>query len=253
MGKFYGCRPSVPDQRNLKFLHLGNTPLPAVISLRDKMPTPLDQGQLGSCTSNAMANIFKYHLIKDNVAGEKFVPSRLFIYYNSRSLENTVNSDSGATIVDTCKAVNRFGAPAEHEFPYDITKYTVKANAKVYSDASHRKAVKYQVVQPNIEQIKGVLTQGLPVQIGFSVYESFESDEVAKTGIVPMPSQSEQNLGGHSVVVIGVNDNTQLVECENSWGTELGQGGFFYLPYAYILDPNLTWELWAIDLVQRVA
>jgi hypothetical protein len=39
---------------------------------------------------------------------------------------------------------------------------------------------------------KGCLAQGYPFVFGFSVYESFESQEVAKTGKVNMPKKNEK-------------------------------------------------------------
>lgn len=250
----YGCHPSIPDKRNHKFLLMEtNTPLPAVISLRNKAPDVLDQGSLGSCVSNSLANVFKYLLSKDNVSGEKFSPARLLIYYDGRELENTVNSDSGLTVADGCKVLHQFGACAEHEWPYDIAKFTVEPPLEARVNATHRKAVKYMEVPQSVNQIKGALALGLPVTIGISVYESFESDAVAKTGTVPMPGNNEANLGGHCVTIWGADDHAQLFTLQNSWGTDWGDGGFFTLPYAYVLDSDLCFELWALQLLQRVA
>lgn len=253
MANIYGCRPSIPDQRTLRFLHLGNTPLAAVISLRSEAPAVIDQGQIGSCVANSLANVFRYHLEKDKVAGEDFLPSRLAIYYDGRVIENTVDSDSGLTVVDGCKVLNTYGACAEHEWPYEVNQFTIEPPAKARADALHRKAVRYQSVDQDIEQIKAVLTQKLPVTIGISVYESFESDKVAQTGTVPMPAQREKNLGGHCVTIWGMDDTVQLATLQNSWGTGWGDKGFFTLPYAYLIDPNLCFERWAIGLVDRVA
>jgi hypothetical protein len=114
---FYGCKPSIPDIRNFKFDQIAQTLSPS-FSLVSQASPVIDQGQLGSCVANSLANVFRYLLTKDNVAGEKFLPSRLAIYFDGRVLENSVDSDSGLTVADGCKVLHQQGACAEHEWPY---------------------------------------------------------------------------------------------------------------------------------------
>ena len=78
----------------------------------------------------------------------------------------------------------------------------------------------------------------IPVEFGFTVYESFESDDVTRTGMVPLPGPSEEIVGGHSVRIVGYNDLTQQVKCANSWNTDWGQKGYFFAPYAYLLNQS---------------
>ncbi len=84
---------------------------------------------------------------------------------------------------------------------------------------------------------------------GFSVYESFESDSVASTGVVPMPSPNEQLLGGHAVVLVGYDDTKKVWIVRNSWGTNWGQAGYFTMPYAYLTNSNLASDFWTISTV----
>ena len=71
---------------------------------------------------------------------------------------------------------------------------------------------------------------------GFDVYDSFESDTVAATGIVPMPGPDESCLGGHCVYCVGYDDGNLSFLCVNSWGNGWGQKGLFQMPYAYLTD-----------------
>jgi len=93
------------------------------------------------------------------------------------------------------------------------------------------------------------LAGGIPFLIGISVYESFESDAVAKTGVVPLPEKDETLLGGHAVVCCGYDTAERTFRCRNSWGTDWGVTGYFTLPFEYLLDPNLSDDFWVVQSV----
>jgi len=242
--KRYGWKPDTPDQRDYKFI-ARKVRIPKSIDWRSGMPPIYNQGNLGSCTANAIAAAVDWERKKQ---GEQFIsPSRLFIYYNERVMENTVGSDAGASIRDGIKNVKNQGDCPEKEWPYDIEKFAVCPDAKCYADALKYKAVKYLRVNTEITPLKKALA-GRPVVFGFTVYESFESKAVAKTGIVPMPRKSESVLGGHAVCAVGYDDQKQAVICRNSWGARWGDKGYFYLPYKYFTS-QLPGDYWTIQLV----
>jgi C1A family cysteine protease len=95
--------------------------------------------------------------------------------------------------------------------------------------------------------MKTALALGFPFIFGFSVYESFESETVSRTGIVPMPSPGEKMLGGHAVLAVGYDDTTQRFLVRNSWGTSWGMKGYFTIPYAYLTDRNLSDDFWLVQ------
>src|SRR5262249_10278362 len=99
----------------------------------------------------------------------------------------------------------------------------------------------YRVVPRNMDSMRAVLSNNQTIAFGFTVYSSFESNEVAQTGKVPMPTRNEKVLGGHEVLMVGylqAEPNYALVR--NSWGTGWGIDGYFLMPWTYILDPNLS-------------
>ena len=247
--KRFGWVPDLPDHRDHSYaaplVNLGK--LPDKVDLRPNCPPVYDQGQLGSCTANAIAGAIEFGRMKEHK--QDVVPSRLFIYYNERVMEGTVNSDSGAMIRDGIKSVATDGDAPETEWPYDITKFTEKPPAKVYSDAKQYKVLQYQRVPRNLTQMKGCLASGYPFVFGFSVYESFESPDVAKTGQVSMPGSNEQEVGGHAVVAVGYDDSQQRFIVRNSWGGDWGIAGYFTMPYTYLTDSNLSDDFWTIRLV----
>jgi len=249
--KRYGWVPDTPDQRD----HLYAAPVARMktlarrIDLRRQCPrTIYDQGQLGSCTGNAIGCAIQFERLKQKRKPD-FIPSRLFIYYNERDMEGTIKSDSGAQIRDGIKSVAKLGVCPEPEWPYDIKKFTTRPPKKCFTHALKYKAVSYQRVIQTLNQMKGCLASGYPFVFGFSVYDSFEGDAVAKTGMVPMPAPKEKLLGGHAVLAVGYDDKQQRFLVRNSWGKSWGLGGYFTMPYAYMTDSNLCDDLWTIRVI----
>ncbi len=249
--KRYGWIPDIPDNRD----HMYAAPLavlavlPPKVDLRPKCPPVLNQGSLGSCTANAIGNAHRFDQMKEK-ASSQFLPSRLFIYYNERAMEGTIGSDSGAMIRDGIKSVAKKGACPEKLWPYDISKFTKKPPSACYKEALKHQAVSYQRLVQGLSQMKGCLASGYPFVFGFSVYDSFESPSVAKTGTVPLPSPGESLLGGHAVLAVGYNDEKQRFLVMNSWGTGWGNKGYFTIPYAYLTDTDLAADFWTIRVVE---
>jgi C1A family cysteine protease len=242
----YGWIPDLPDARDFLFAASPAvmTSLPTSVNLTSKMPPVYDQGQLGSCTANALGGAFEYDLKKQGRAD--FMPSRLFVYYNERVIEGTTSTDSGAQIRDGVKTLAKQGVCQESEWPYDISKFARKPSKACYTDAQAARVASYQRVAQNLTQLKGCLADGYPVVVGFTVYESFESDAVAKSGVMPMPAPGEKVLGGHAVCAVGYDDKAQRFRMRNSWGTGWGQKGYFTMPYSYLTDPGLSSDFWTL-------
>jgi C1A family cysteine protease len=223
--------------------------LPESVDLRPGCPPVYDQGQLGSCTANAIGGALEFAQIKQKQASP-FTPSRLFIYYNERVIDHTVDSDSGAQIRDGVKSVHKLGAPPETDWPYDINKFSQKPPEQAFKDAKNYQTIVYQRVTPTLGQLKGCLASGFPFIFGFTVYESFESEEMAKTGHLQMPLSGEKQLGGHAVLAVGYQDSSQTFIVRNSWGTDWGIKGYFTMPYPYLLQGTLASDFWTIRSVE---
>ena len=247
----YGWIPDLPDKRDYMYatpFAVGQA-LPTSIDLRQHCPPVCDQGQLGSCTGNAIAGALEFDQMKENLI-PIFVPSRLFIYYNERSMEGTINSDSGAQIRDGIKSVGNQGACTEDSWPYDISKFQDQPSAACYQEALQHRAILYKRIVHNVNQMKGCLASGYPFIFGFTVYESFESDAVAKSGHAPIPGPDEKVIGGHAVMAVGYDDSNNWFIARNSWGTGWGMAGYFTLPYDYLTNSNLADDFWTIRIVQ---
>jgi len=247
----YGWQPDLPDHRDLLYAAPPSLvkKLPKKIDLSGKCPPVYDQGELGSCTANAIGAAFEFELMKQS-SNLNFMPSRLFIYYNERAMEHTVGSDSGAQIRDGIKSVNKLGVCPEAIWQYDIPKFTDKPPENCFTDALTHQVLSYHRVPRSLSQLKGCLAQGYPFVFGFTVYSAFESEAVAKTGKLEMPKKNEQVEGGHAVLAVGYNDTGKRFLVRNSWGELWGMKGYFTMPYDYLLEPNLSDDMWTIRLVE---
>lgn len=218
--------------------------LPPSVDLRPTCPPVVDQGQLGSCTANALAGAVGFLENKDNVnPNDAF--SRLFIYYNERAIEGTTGSDSGAQIRDGITTLSQQGACYESTLPYDITQFTNQPSTAAYTEGAQHIILTYQRIT-DFNQMQAALASGYPFVFGITVYESFESDNATSTGVIPIPQSNEQVLGGHALLCVGYDDANKWFIFRNSWGTTWGANGYGYIPYSYLANADLASDFWFI-------
>lgn len=247
--KRYGWHPSLPDHRDHKFgMNVqAMDVLPPSASVLGNCTPVYDQGALGSCTANAGAGLVQ--CLRSKLGLSQYMPSRLAIYYWERMLEHTIMVDSGATIRTLMKVMANYGCPNEDLWPYNIGKFKVKPTKKVWADGAAHKVGQYLRLGHSLSELKQCIAMGFPFVFGFTVYSSFESQEVASTGIMPMPTAGEEVLGGHAVLAVGYDDAEQKFLIRNSWGDAWGINGYFKMPYDYITNPELADDIWTAHLV----
>jgi len=248
----FGWRPSKPDARDLHFTpRLTKLDLPVKVDLTPLMPPVYDQGDLGSCTANSIGAAYEYDEIKQGKK-DRYTPSRLFIYYNERMIEGTINSDAGAELRDGIKVVAKYGTCGEWRWPYNPAKFAKKPPTSCYTVGKSHTALQYHAVDnTSLIAMKNALNDGFPIIGGFTVYDSFMSEQVAKDGNVPMPNFSKEKVqGGHAILVVGYNDAMQRFIVRNSWGASWGQAGYFTIPYEYFTNPNLATDFWVIQVIR---
>lgn len=234
--------PDKVDPRDYKYA-VTNKVQSNKVDLRIYCSSIENQGNLGSCTGQAVAGAIELLYKREN----KFKDvSRLYIYYYERLLMGTVNYDSGAYIRDGIKATSKYGASLENLWPYDISKFRNKPSNNAITDGSRRKVTLYQRID-NHAGCLDAIANGYPVIIGFHVYDSFMSNTVTRTGIMPYPNKrTERLLGGHAVLLVGYDKTTNRYIARNSWGTAWGDGGYFYMPFQVIQDTTMSSDFWII-------
>ncbi len=242
MKRIYGWIPDIPDRRDLLYKAIRPVMrLPDKVDLRTGCSAIENQGSLGSCTAQALAGNLEY---LDNIIDSEYTDvSRLFIYYNERLLSGDVSYDSGAYLRDGIKTLKNYGSCSEDMWPYVVKRFAVKPPAACYSDAKNHIIVSYHRID-TLSEMLTCLAEGYPFVFGFSIYDSFESDTVKRTGIVNMPKKSESMIGGHAVMAVGYDKTKKRFLVRNSWGEDWGMDGYFTMPFTYLEE--LAADFWTI-------
>jgi hypothetical protein len=247
----YGLKRDKIDKRDFKFTdsHIFRLSgaIPDKMDLTEHYPEIWNQGHLNSCTGHGGAAALGFN--QDVQGVKKFTPSRLFIYYNARLMSGTQNSDEGASIRDMLKGIAKYGFVDEKVWPYDESKVNVKPPKEIYDMAKKNKLKAYYRVNNDIDEIRRAISTGHPVVFGIQIYDSFESDTVVTTGLVPMPKGTESHLGGHCITGANYDKVKGLNKERNSWGPEFGDKGYFYLPDEYL--EKYASDIWSVELIQE--
>ena len=244
----FNLRPQPADPRDYK-LPPGEAggPLPQSVDLRSACPPVFDQGDLGSCTANAGV------AARMMLGGIPVMLSRLFLYYRERELEGTTGEDSGATMRSICAALRKYGVCRSALWPYDVSRYAERPDLAADFDALGYRIAAYRTFDSasgpdEVQQMRQYLaSQKQPVLAGVYVYSSFESAAAAQTGVIPLPDVRTQTLlGGHALLFVGYDDAKQWFIFRNSWGAAWGDGGYGYMPYAYVLG-GFAYDFWVLE------
>lgn len=257
----YNWLPDLPDQRDLPFSEKfpGVIELPLSVDLRNRCSPIFDQGKIGSCTSNALAAAVEFLVLKNYFSKHKsigpellsesnFNPvSRLFIYAMERTQRGSPHLDTGSSLRDGLSALLENGVCPEKSWKYASPLVLKTPSDKVIKEARKLRIKEYFRLQ-NLAEMKKCLASGFPFVFGFSVYESFESTEVAHSGIMPLPEPSESILGGHAALAVGYDDVSEHLIVRNCWGRKWGQQGYFMMPYAYVVTKKLAQDFWTLRI-----
>lgn len=242
-----GCKRDFHDHRDCDYEFHKHFPtlitFPKREDIRPKLWPILDQSSCGACTGFGIGDGDRNAL---RLGGfPDFEPSQLFIYFNERRKEGTVNEDAGAAIRDGIKSVATTGVCEESFWPYDISKFTDTPPQAAYTNAKtlHHHATKYMRVTNGLPGIKTALVAGFIVTVGFTVYENFF--DIGANGLMPKPSGGI--AGGHCVNIVGYSDVSDEFVVRNQWGVGWGDAGYLYAKYADFMP--LLQDIWVIQKV----
>jgi C1A family cysteine protease len=259
--------PSKPETES----ETNNDPSSTTLDLRLNMPAIYDDHGLGCSTVSALATLLEFHQLQEDPESD-YEPSRLFWYYAIRVLRGTERSDSGASFRDAWKVLNQEGICDEIDWPFQPNMYLAAPYWSCYESESQSTPVVYKRVPHTMDAIKYCLKNNMPIAFGMSIYASFESETTRRTGQVSLPAccrdlkqgndgssneetsdnitkteEEDVHLGGHALVLVGFNDETNVFIVRNSQGTKWGDNGYAYIPYEYILNPMLCRDFWVLE------
>lgn len=205
--------------------------VPQQVDLRQYCSPVEDQGQLGSCTANAIVGMLEW-LENKNRDTQNVHLSRLFVYYNERFVEGQVNQDAGAFIHDGINSLSVNGICEEQSWPYVESMYATKPSPAAYTEALTRRYHTYH--QLSSQDLIGCLAEGYPFVFGVPVQESTFCSEVLPGAMVPMITGYESDLGGHAMCCVGYDMTKNVFIVRNSWGPNWGDNGYCYFPIDYL-------------------
>jgi C1A family cysteine protease len=240
----FNVQRSPVDHRDIKY-KIQNIPLKLEMDLREWDSPVEDQGELGSCVSHALTSCYEL-MVKKGLPGKFNELSRLYSYYHTRVLEESVNEDAGVIYIrNAIKASATYGMCKEALWPYDIAKFKQQPSPNCYIDASNRKIAEYKSVSSNLEVLEA-LNQFKPIVIGLTIYDSFMTITDKKPEI-PIPGEYDFVLGGHSVAVVGYSLPKKQFIIKNSFGTDWGDNGYCWMPFEYF--EKYVFDMWTIEPV----
>ena len=244
-----GCRADTKDKRDHSFKRMATRrrALPASADVRRYCPPLTDQGNLGSCVLQSIQFVLRWHANRYGFGpATDHALSVLQLYYDTRAREGTINSDAGCEIRNAIKCLKEIGMGREKDWPYVISKFKQKPPPEVYKMAKLFTALTYERVPITASDVKWAIVEGYPVIIGISLFDSFDSEDVERTGLVPMPGDDESMTGGHAMVIVGFGQKKNCFTTANWWTEKWGDKGYCYIPYSYIGSKDLGSDYWAI-------
>ena len=244
-----GCLFGPPSPRDFRTA-FKDTPVPDMVDLRPNCTAVENQGQIGSCTSNATVGALEYHFKRRDGDSDDF--SRLFVYYNARRMRGTIMQDSGAYIRDAMASVLAFGACSERTWPYDPLRFALEPPPEAYDEGLKNEPLQYARVDGGKGAIRA-LAEGLPVVFGTVIPERCYI-EAETTGIIGPSTEDERNApgaGGHSMLIVGYDNRKQMFIVRNSWGENWGDHGYCWIPYDVMDACSRPEEFWVLSELER--
>lgn len=239
----FGALRDVHDVRDRMYrAYPRSEPLPQQIDLRECAGPVKDQGEEGSCTGHAFSSAREWIARKYEKSSPVLSPQCL--YAEELLASGDFPNDEGAMPRTACQVLTALGCCETALYPYVAGKITRPTPQQLQNALKYKTGAYHRI--GSLQDFLKCLADPTPwpVLVGFTVYESFMSDQVAETGVVPLPKPGEQEQGGHEVLCLGYDLPMQLALMQNSWGSGWGQRGYFWMPFAVIDAPDT--DLWMV-------
>lgn len=226
---------------------------PVVVDFRSKVPYIKDQAQEGSCTAHAGSEILEM-LVRQHQSNfpasidrNTLRFSSQFLYGQERTMEGDFYRDNGAQSRTIFRVLNQIGCCEARLDPYLTTNEFTSPTPEMLVNAKQFTIGAYHRIL-DVDTAKTVLQSGYTFTLGTPLFNQFEGDQAAETGLIAMPMGS--SIGGHELHVVGCNDTMNVLGqigafiVQNSWGEGWGDKGYCFIPYAYITQMLSELDMW---------
>lgn len=241
-----GCRKDPVDLRDLPMgLVLPAIPVPGRVDYTALMTPVRDQGDEGTCVAFAsVVGVKEYEDAKEYKKDVSLSPR--YVYSLCKKYDG-IPDEEGTYPRTAMKVLLKHGVCPESYWPYkpyqtDDHKKGADTKAKIYRINAYARL-------SSIAEMKRSLYVNGPFLAGVRVYESWFTDRVKRTGMIPLPRRGEEILGGHAICIVGYDDKKRLFKFKNSWGKGWALKGYGHLPYIYM--QRYCSDAWsATDLIE---
>ncbi len=219
------------------------------MDLRDCCPPVVDQADLA--TSSAHATVMMAQYFERRASGKLITPSRLFVHHNAQRIAGL--QECLVSLRSAIKAMIRFGLPPERYWPYESARVTPTPDGFVYGAGHKMRRCLYlrldgrtQSGDETLDVVRSFLASGFACVCGFQLPST-----VSDLPEIYFPVSRDDGNDGHAVLVVGYDDDRWIrsekgaLLVQNSWGKQWGDGGFGWLPYAYVQD-RLAVDFWTL-------
>ena len=143
------------------------------------------------------------------------------------------------------KSIETYGFCSEVTHPFLIDNLNIEPSIKNYNAAEPFKSITILRVKNDIQTIKSILNDKIPLLIGFVLY----TDLFKIVNKIWMPDfNNDKRVGGCTSLLVGYSDETEVFYLKMAFGENFGDSGYITIPYNYIINEDLTPEIYYIDL-----
>lgn len=228
-----------------------NIRLPDRVDLRIHCSPVENQLRTNSCVANAVVGALEFHHLK---AGRSLTElSRLFVYYNARTLSDSTQQDQGSFIHHGMAAILAHGACEERLWPFLEAMVTTRPTEACYQNGGAYEAVQYARASRGVPALTA-LAQGLPIVFGiFAPGEYY--DVAAQTGRMPRPDQvvPQRPPSGHAMLIVGYDMTERAYLVRNSWSASWAEHGYCWIPFETMDAWSKEEDFWTVGAIEEAA
>jgi len=241
--------PEAPRHGDRFFRPMGGALPDEDVHLVDHVQQILDQDGAEACVGAALAQGCQIQLSSEGL--EPILPSAGFIWYNARKSLGDESRNVGTYIYSGVQAMSDFGLPPDADWPIAEVgwRFAERPSHIAYAHAFDAKfGVQLFRVGKTKEEVQSAIHTFGPVIFGTAVTKAFTETGPHAIPILP-PGDGDEIAGGHAMTIAGY--DKWGVRIPQTWGSLVGNAGWYYLSWDYILS-DWTSELVCVKYVPKL-